>query len=136
MSVGLFLGAGASYELGMPLVWELTTELKRWLTPNKLRNLNAAWRLQGAGYPDAVIDDIARAIVLDEMHYEALLGYVQTQQQRAPSLQQDYHEIYIFLVKIVYYLLQVRHTSNAAYIDESLRCFDGILALAETNAPL
>jgi hypothetical protein len=30
---GLFLGAGASYEVGMPLVWELTEELFRWLTP-------------------------------------------------------------------------------------------------------
>jgi hypothetical protein len=29
---GLFLGAGFSYEVGMPLVWELTSELKETLT--------------------------------------------------------------------------------------------------------
>jgi hypothetical protein len=43
-SVGLFLGAGASFELGMPLVWGLTAELKAWLTPAKLRELNESWR--------------------------------------------------------------------------------------------
>jgi hypothetical protein len=41
---GLFLGAGASVEVGMPLVPELTAELKGWLTPDKLRELNAFWR--------------------------------------------------------------------------------------------
>jgi hypothetical protein len=33
---GLFFGAGASYEAGMPLLWELTTEIKDWLTPAKI----------------------------------------------------------------------------------------------------
>jgi hypothetical protein len=40
MLTGLFLGAGASYEVAMPLVWELTNEIKAWLTPDKLRALN------------------------------------------------------------------------------------------------
>jgi len=38
---GLFLGAGASVEVGMPLVEELTEKLKNELTPDKLRELNA-----------------------------------------------------------------------------------------------
>ncbi|MBB5427459.1 hypothetical protein HDG40_005638 [Paraburkholderia sp. JPY158] len=54
---GLFLGAGASYEAGMPLVWELTRELKAWLTPEKLRELNRGWRQQGGGHPDNGIGD-------------------------------------------------------------------------------
>lgn len=36
---GLFLDAGASYEAGMPLVWELTAEIKNWLTPPKIQEL-------------------------------------------------------------------------------------------------
>jgi hypothetical protein len=40
-SVGLFLGAGASFELGMPLVWHLTEELRGYLTPDNVRELNA-----------------------------------------------------------------------------------------------
>jgi hypothetical protein len=54
---GLFLGAGASAELGMPLVWELTEGLKQWLTPDKLRRFNEGWHLQGGGKSDAVIED-------------------------------------------------------------------------------
>jgi hypothetical protein len=52
---GLFLGAGASYEAGMPLVWELTAEIKNWLTADKIRELNACWRIQGGDYSDSVI---------------------------------------------------------------------------------
>ena len=32
--IGLFIGGGVSYALGMPLVWELSAELKNWLTPS------------------------------------------------------------------------------------------------------
>ncbi len=37
----------------MPLVWDLTKELTRWLTPEKLRTLNGSWRSQGGGHPDS-----------------------------------------------------------------------------------
>lgn len=50
---GLFLGAGASYEAGMPLVWGLTEEIKDWLTADKIRWLNREWRRQGGGHRDA-----------------------------------------------------------------------------------
>ena len=49
-SIGLFLGAGASFELGMPLVRGLTGEFKGYFTPEHLRELNAGWRQQGGGY--------------------------------------------------------------------------------------
>jgi hypothetical protein len=55
---GLFLGAGASHEAGMPLVRELTAEIKNWLTAEKIRELNAGWRIQNGGYPDSVVDDL------------------------------------------------------------------------------
>jgi len=38
----------ASYEAGLPLVWELTHEIKKWLTPEKLREFNRGWRVQEA----------------------------------------------------------------------------------------
>ena len=60
---GLFLGAGASFEAGMPPVWDLTAEIRNWLTEAKLRSLNAAWQAQGGGYPDEVIDDFVPALL-------------------------------------------------------------------------
>ncbi len=80
--VGLFLGAGASYELGMPLVWPLTYELTGWLVPEHLRALNAGWQSQGAGLPAEVIDDLAAVLARTDMHYESILGYLQTQATR------------------------------------------------------
>ena len=59
---GLLLGAGASYDIGMPLALELTKELKKWLTPAKLRWLNDVWQGQGAGYSEATVDDLASVL--------------------------------------------------------------------------
>jgi hypothetical protein len=106
---GLLLGAGASVEVGLPLVGELTEELKNELTPDKLRELNAGWRAQGTGYPDTILEDFASVLVRDEMHYESLLGYLETQSRRFLSLLQPYHGLYSLVVEVVYHILRLRH---------------------------
>jgi hypothetical protein len=133
---GLFLGAGASFEAGMPLAWELTDEIKKWLTPNKIRELNAGWRTQGTGFSDAVINDLISAIERPEMHYEAVLGHLEVQFQRQRVAPQEYHGLYSWLVKLVYHLLYYRQVNNSAFLDRHLSRYDGIRALTETNAPL
>ena len=45
---GLFLGAGASHEAGMPLVWELTAEIKNWLTAEKFASLTSVGGFRAA----------------------------------------------------------------------------------------
>ena len=134
---GLLLGAGASYDLGMPLLWELTHELKSWLTPKKLRNLNRHWRRGGPGfgYPDDVIENFASALDREDMHYENILGHLQVQSQRHPDAVQSYNGLYMFLSDIIYALLQERHLRNVNYIERNIRYLDGIKSLAEENAP-
>jgi hypothetical protein len=133
---GLFLGAGASVEVGMPLVGELTEELKQWLTPEKLRSLNESWRTQGTGYPDAVIDDFASVLVCDGMHYESLLGYLETQSHRIVPLLQPYDGLYSWLVEVVYHILRLRHTNNIERIEHNLDSLEGIAKLALETNPL
>lgn len=133
---GLFLGAGASVEVGMPLVWDLTKELKQWLTPDKLRDLNAGWRAQGTGYPDAVIEDFASVLVIEGMHYESLLGYLETQSSRLLPLRQSYLGLYSLLVEVVYHILRLRHSNNANLIEQNLGSLEGIANLARDNSPL
>lgn len=133
---GLFIGAGASCEVGMPLVWELTTELKKWLTPSKLRELNLIWRLQGGGHPDAVIDDLAAVLDLPDLHYESILGHLETQYRRASPMQQEYHGLYAWLVEMVYHILYVRHVKNMGYIERNLHYLEGVKKLAAENSPL
>ena len=135
---GLLLGAGASYDLGMPLLSELTDELKSWLTPDKLRYLNRHWRRGGSefAYPDDVIEDVATVLQREDMHYEAILGHLQVQSQRQSDESQSYSGLYMFLSDITYALLQERHLLNTNYIERNIRYLDGIKRLAERNNPL
>ena len=113
---GLFLGAGASYELGMPLVQDLTKEITNWLTPEKLRSLNLSWRSQGGGYHDRIIDDFISVLQRSDQHYESLLGYLEVQFNRSSSQSQEYHGLYSWLVDFVYHLLYWRHINNLDYM--------------------
>jgi hypothetical protein len=135
---GLFLGAGASYEAGMPLVSGLTEEIKDWLTSDKVRWLNQEWRRQGGGHADSVIDDFISMLERPSVHYEALLGYLETQQNRPQnnSLLQDYHGLYSWLVELVSHLLYFRQVNNPVLIGNALRYYEGIRALADANVPL
>ena len=135
---GLLLGAGASYDLGMPLLKELTHELKSWLTPDKLRALNRHWRRGGPGfgYPDIVIENLASVLAREDMHYENILGFLRMQSRRRLVEAQSYDGLYQFLSGIIYALLQERHLLNAGYIERNIRYLDGIKSFAEGNAPL
>lgn len=144
---GLFLGAGASYELGMPLVWGLTKEIKDWLTPDQLRKLNRGWRTQGeGGNSDSVIDDLIRALTQPEMHYESIIGYLESRfrqvQGKAPRTPQilkeiqDYSGLAQWLLEMVYWILYFRHLLNEQLIEEGLRYFEGIAGLAANHRPL
>lgn len=133
---GILLGAGASYEAGMPLARELTVELLNWLTPEKLLCLNECWRSQGGGYPDNVIADFQSTLRRSDHTYESLLGYLEVQYRRQPNCSQHYHGLYSWLVELVYMLLYYRHTENVDYILNAVRYYDGLSALAEENHPL
>jgi hypothetical protein len=136
MTIGLFLGAGASLELGMPLTWDLSVELLGWLTADKLRHFNRGWRSQGGGYPDEVIEDFISTIQTPGMHYESMLGYLQTQYRRSTKFAQEYHGLYAWLVEIVYFILYYRHLRNQSYVTAGLRYFEGIAGLARESHPL
>ena len=135
---GLLLGAGASYDLGMPLVWELTDKLKRWLTPDKLRSLNGHWRSAGPGfgYPDEVIEDLRSVLERKDMHYENILGYLQVQSHRSSYELQSYSGLYMFIMELVYGIMQEQHLLRVDYIQKNIRYLDGITVLAEANVPL
>lgn len=136
MLTGLFLGAGASYEVGMPLVWELTSEIKAWLTPDKLRTLNRGWRAQGGGNSEKAIDELVALLEREDMHYESILGSLETQFRRHTPGSQEFHGLYAWLVELVYHILYLRHLNNVPKIKRNLSCLEGIVALAKQHKPL
>ncbi|MFN4274906.1 MAG: hypothetical protein ACK4FJ_01295 [Ferrovibrio sp.] len=133
---GLLLGAGASVEAGMPLAWDLTNEIKNWLTPDKLRQLNNGWRLQGGGYSETVIEDLVTELERSGMHYEAILGYLETQFRRQQTTAQEYHSLYSWIVDLVSSLLTCRQVNNDLFFERNLPLYDGLNAFVQGDDPL
>lgn len=120
----------------MPLVWELTAEIKRALTAEKLAEFNESWRAQGGGQSDAVLSEFHAVLQRPDMHYEAVLGYLETQARRQRADSGEYHYLYSWLVQLVSYLLYWRHTKSRGFLDANLSHYDGLKVLAEQSAPL
>jgi hypothetical protein len=77
---------------------------------------NERWREQRNGYPDEVIDDLVTVLERDDCHYEAMLGYLETQFRRRGPHSAKYHGLYSWLVELVSVLLTIRHTQNLEQI--------------------
>ena len=138
---GLFLGAGASYEAGMPLVEDITNQVKGYLTCEKLRSLNAGWNSHGLGYSNESIagfETILSRLSREEskLSYEDALGYLETRFRRSSSISEEFHGLYSWLVDIVYHLLYYDHVNNIELIKRNLSHYKGLERLAEENNPL
>jgi hypothetical protein len=136
---GLFLGAGASFEAGMPIVWELTEQLRNLLNPDVLRQNNEKRQASGDHtLSDRVLDDLIAMSERQSAHYEAVLGYLEVQfrRERDRKLAEQYHRLYSWLVEGVSRLLLARHIEKPDYLKSLLRFYDGLRALAEANVPL
>jgi hypothetical protein len=125
--IGLLIGAGASFELGMPLVSHLTGEFKGYFTSAHLRQLNARWRQQGGGCDDSVIELIIDLLNRHDLHYENILGCLQTMARRhdQPSAEQ-YWDMYARMVELVYLLLYYRQSRILPYIRRGFPPFEGL----------
>ncbi|MCI3944176.1 hypothetical protein K0038_01182 [Pseudomonas syringae] len=134
---GLFVGAGASSDAEMPLVWELTSYLKSWLTPEKFKDFNRGWVLEGEGYPNEVVEDFLAAWAMPELHYESVLGYLEVQSKRnRTGLSVHYHGLYSWLVQMISYKLYGDHIRNKEQILKRLDLYEGIAWLSKHNRPL
>lgn len=137
MRKALLVGAGFSAEFGLPLAWELTAELRSWLTPVKLRALNREWIKQGGGYHDFVIDTLCSLLLNKKLHYENILGALQTRYNHIDhGYREQFYGLYEWLTEMVYWLLYFRHTRNASYFRASLPFYRGLKTLADKEAPL
>jgi hypothetical protein len=140
MTAAWLVGAGFSFELGMPLVWPLTTQIKRWLTPAKLRELNASWRLQRLPVDDAIIAAACDRLENVEETYEHLIGWFQTQQKsvltgRGP-LFEGYRHLAGLVQSAVVEILFRRHEQVVQALPFMLPWYRGIEAAIPDDAPL
>ena len=134
----LFIGAGFSYECGMPLVWELTAEIRRWLTPDKLVSLNKNWKKQSGGWDHDVLSTVLALLENKKLHYENIIGAIEVEysRERVPSKRQNYYAAVGFLLQAVYGLLLEIQVKNNRYALCGLDYFNSLKNIAEENRPL
>lgn len=83
MLTGLLLGAGASYEAGMPLVGELSKQIRAILTPDYVRTTNSRYQKINMNYPDQIVERFIIILNTESMHYESIIGNLQVLSRRA-----------------------------------------------------
>ena len=134
----LFIGAGATYDCGMPLVWELTAEIRRWLTPEKLIAFNKNWKSQGGGWDQDVISCVVSLLENENLHYENIIGAIEVEcsRERDQLKRQSYYAALGFLLQAVYGLLMERQVKNTGYALAALEDFSSIKEIANNNKPL
>ncbi|MCK8077656.1 hypothetical protein MSG34_15940 [Vibrio sp. 1CM2L] len=134
----LFIGAGATYDCGMPLVWELTAEIRRWLTPEKLISFNENWKSQGGGWHQDVVSCVVSLLKNESLHYENIIGAIEVECSRELDQRksENYYAALGFLLQAVYGLLMERQVKNTEYALAALEDFSSIKEIAKNNKPL
>lgn len=138
MLTGLLLGAGASFECGMPMVGELSKAIRSELTPDTVRSLNAVARSGNTAVPEAILEDFIKLLGMDCMHYESIIGNLQVNHLRNSTDRENQHHYRLasWMTGNVYRYLYHQHIKYARIIERMLRHIDGITGLAAENRPL
>lgn len=127
MATAWLLGAGFSWEFGMPLVWELTDEIRRLLTPEAVRRQIAS-AAPGHGYPQALVEEFLTVLGRSELHYEQIIGWLQTESltRGRTADHQHLHRLTGALQDVVCRVLLANHKKYAATFPLALPWFAGL----------
>jgi hypothetical protein len=134
----IFLGAGASCDCGMPLVWQLTAVIRKWLTKDKLKGFNQNWKKQGQGWSDEIILRLNGLLDNEKIHYEQIIGCLEDDFLKEGNEQkrEEIHAVHSFLLDSVYELLLETQVKNLSYTMSVLEGFKGLKKLVEESRPL
>jgi hypothetical protein len=122
----------------MPLVWDVTRQLRSFYSPEHLEYLDKYWTAGGGGYGEVVATTSA-LLQRADMNYEQVLGFLQTEHRRLGQAQENgknFHGMYLRLVESVYALLGERQIKQAGYLSRALIPYEGLAGLAERSLPL
>lgn len=132
---GLLLGAGASFDIGMPLVKELHRDLKRYMTPEKLRSMNLWQKSRGGGVPDQAIEVLIGLLGRNDLNYEQIIGNLEVRSHRTKE-QEGFSHLRVSMTEWVYLLLLEWHENNKDYVRRNIGLLDGMKEFCRTNSPL
>ncbi|WP_397538150.1 hypothetical protein [Rummeliibacillus pycnus] len=130
----LFIGAGFSYDLGMPLAHNLTRDFFSFLTPEKTKNFIEMWKSHdpyGEGRPldkeifDEVYDIYIKFYQDDNCNYEEFLKEIQNlgkmvvDQPKRDSLHYAFSKFY----DIITYMLWIYQKFNFSIFDSNMNYY-------------
>ncbi len=129
MQKGLFLGAGASYEVGMPLVWEFSNTLR----------INVLKRLDTKLF-NFESNDSLKATLIDLLndhnkHYEEVIGEIEKlylQYHRKSSI---YH-VLIQLIECIQLLMLEEQMNTLKFLGEKVKDYYGLKDFVEEQGVL
>lgn len=122
----------------MPLVSELTAEIRRWLTPAKVERFNRGWRARGGGWTDTTTSTLVSLLQNQELHYEQIIGAIEVEFAREldARLRQEWHAVHGYLLQTVRGFLLERQIRNLDFALSVLDDFGAVKKLADENRPL
>jgi hypothetical protein len=134
----LFLGAGSSYDCAMPLVSELTMEIRRWLTRDKIHEINDRQKSQKVGWSDDIVATLISRLQNPQLHYENIIGAIEVDfaRERNADRRGELHGLHAFLLQTVHGLLLERQLKNFNFALAALDSFEGIQRLLVDSKPL
>lgn len=134
---GFFLGAGASYELGMPLVIELTEILKRDHAPALLRKMQSNQQPPSSlSWSEEATETLITLLADKDLHYEAVIGAIEVEAQRTGSQQKSFDSIRQHLVDMVSRYLIGQHSNNFKFTMSGMSYLSKLTEYIENNKPL
>ena len=132
---GLLLGAGASFDIGMPLVNELHRDLKRYMTPDRLRSNNLWSKSHHSGVLDDAIEVLISLLNQDSLNYEHIIGNLEVRSHRTGQ-EQGFNYLRESMSEWVYLLLLEWHENNKEFVKRNIGLLDGMKELSHRNFPL
>lgn len=138
MKKGLLLGAGFSVDFAMPLVWELSEEMRRLIPSQKFINFNNNWNLQGNGFSDKAVNLFVELYDDKTIHYEQIVGGLEVSIERHENrdIRNDLLGIKTWLMELIYYLLYPRQIGNVQFNSTTINMYRGIKSLLNGGHPL
>lgn len=127
---GIFLGAGASYEVGMPLVWEFSQTLRE----NVLKLLDSKLF---SFESDGELNSFFVEILSDEsLHYEQVVGLLENRCIEDKTNNQKISGVIVQLIECIQILLLKEQSDTLKLLSEKIKDYYGICSLINKEGVL
>jgi hypothetical protein len=122
---GLFLGAGASYEVGMPLVWEFSQTLRE----NVLKRIDS--KLFNFESNQELKSFFIETLSNKNLHYEQVVGLLEDKYIQNANSSQLIHGVIFQLIECIQLLLLEEQANTLKLLSEKIKDYYGISALLQ-----